>query len=602
MKEMNKKNLLSLLTVVLCFWFSAAPTLFAQETTEVEIPLLPKEPIEVIVEGVEAEELKNVQAALAFPPGLASQGKVDRLWLERFQRQVPEKVRLALEPFGYYESGVTVSLEQVDQAFRLHVKVERGKPVRVKSVKVEVMGPGAGERVLKDLVVGFPLKEGDRFRHQKYEEAKGNLKTQALNSGYLDAEFSTHTISVSRAERSADIRLIMETGPQYYFGDMRVVGASQYPDRFLKRYIEFRPGEVFSYPKIFQTQLNFNNSDRFAEVVILPEKEAAQDHRVPVEIRLEPSKPKRLRIGAGYATDTGARITSNYQDLNFYGRGHELYSELNLSERLQTFVTRYVRPSMKDLDSYTSFKVGINHEETKSYENRSIFLEPEYTRSLSRGRMASLYVQARREDFTVGEDEGRSRLVMPGLRFSKRRYDDLIHPHQGYQYGLDLRGTHAYLGSDSDFLQLLFHGSFILPLPLRLSLLTRAQGGFTLLSDPLRDLPASVRFFAGGDRSIRGYAYQSQGPQDDAGNVVGGRHLLVGSIELERALWKHWGVAAFCDAGNAFNTFKSFDPIYGVGLGLRLYTPVGPIRLDIARQVGVKDPDFRIHLTVGFVL
>jgi translocation and assembly module TamA len=142
----------------------------------------------------------------------------------------------------------------------------------------------------------------------------------------------------------------------------------------------------------------------------------------------------------------------------------------------------------------------------------------------------------------------------------------------------------------------------IIPLPIGFSLLLRGQGAATLQSDPLQDLPATLRLFAGGDRSVRGYAYKSQGPQDASGKVVGGKHLLVGSVELERTLWKSLGVAAFYDVGNAFNTFKAFDPVHGVGLGVRLYTPVGPIRLDLARQVGVKDPDFRIHLTVGFGL
>ncbi len=165
-----------------------------------------------------------------------------------------------------------------------------------------------------------------------------------------------------------------------------------------------------------------------------------------------------------------------------------------------------------------------------------------------------------------------------------------------------MRGTDKFLGSDTGFLQLLFDGDWLIPLPLKFSLFTRVQGGFTLLSDPLHDLPPSVRFFAGGDRSIRGYAYQSLGPHDASGNVAGGKHLLVGSVELERAIAKIWAVAVFYDVGNAFSHFGKIDPHHGVGFGIRLYTPIGPIRLDLARQVGVKDPKFRVHFTVGFGL
>jgi translocation and assembly module TamA len=264
-------------------------------------------------------------------------------------------------------------------------------------------------------------------------------------------------------------------------------------------------------------------------------------------------------------------------------------------------VTRYVLPSRKDLDSYTFLRLGLEREDTETYDSRSLFLEPGYVHSFGRGMLGSVYIQGRLEDFSIGEEDGRSRLLMPGLRFSRRQYNDLIRPTKGYRFALGTRGAAQIFGSDTNFLQLLLNGDAIIPLPFRFSLLTRIEGG-TTLSNSLEDLPPSVRFFAGGDRSVRGYAYQSLGPKDAFGDVTGGKHLLVGSIELEKAIAKIFGVAAFYDVGNAFNSFGHMDLQQGVGLGIRIYTPVGPIRLDLARQVGVKDPDFRIHFTVGFGL
>jgi len=579
------------------------PILIFGAKAQAQTPAEAQESLQIIVEGLEGEELKNVQATLAPPPGLVREGKVDQLWLERFQAQTPDRVRQALEPFGYYHPRIDISLETPGVGiYRLHVKVERGEPVRIKSLKVLVQGPGLAERRLREQLKGFPLKQGDVLDHRKYEEAKGNLRTEALDLGYLDADFSAHTIRVSLTEHSAGIELVLETGPRYFFGEVRIEGAPEYPEGFLRRYLAFHSGEPFSSSKIFQTQINFNNSDRFQEVIILPGKESAVDFRVPVQIKLAPSRPKRLRFGIGYGTDTGARGKANYQDLNFNHWGHEWHVELNLSERLQGLVTRYVLPSHSDLGSFTSLKAGLQKEEARTYDSRAISFELEHTRSLGRGRLGSGYFQVRREDFEVGFQKGRSRLVMPGLRFNERRYDDLVRPRKGYRYALELRGTDQFLGSDTGFLQFLFEGDLIFPLPLEFLLLARGQGGFTLLSDPLPDIPPSIRFFAGGDRSVRGYAYQSLGPRDASNKVIGGKHLLVGSVELERRISKIWGVAAFYDAGNAFNHFGKIDAQQGVGIGLRLYTPVGPIRLDLARQVGVKDPDFRIHLTVGFGL
>ena len=113
------------------------------------------------------------------------------------------------------------------------------------------------------------------------------------------------------------------------------------------------------------------------------------------------------------------------------------------------------------------------------------------------------------------------------------------------------------------------------------------------------DVPVSFRFFTGGDNSVRGYAYQSLGPTNAQGEVVGGKHLLVGSIELEGAIGQNWGAAVFYDAGNAFDDFDSLNLAQSAGVGVRYYTPVGPIRLDIARQLGVSDPSYRFHFTIG---
>ena len=212
------------------------------------------ETVEVVVEGLEGEVLKNVQTALTLPADLVREGKVDRLWLTRFEGQIPEKVRHAMEPFGYYESRVEVSLEATQGGiYRLRVHVEPGPPLRVTSVKVEIHGLGSGEQKLKELLGAFPLKEGDILRQDKYEQAKQALKAQALELGYLDADFQTHEIRVSLAERKAAIDLTLETGPQYRFGEATFTGDLTYPKPFLRRYLAFKLGRG-----LFQSQDSSN--------------------------------------------------------------------------------------------------------------------------------------------------------------------------------------------------------------------------------------------------------------------------------------------------------------------------------------------------------
>jgi translocation and assembly module TamA len=563
-------------------------------------PAWAAETLEIQILGVEGSLRENVQAALAPPAGLARDGMVDVLWLEHFQRSIPARTRAALQPFGYYQAQVQVERELTPQGIhRLLVRGDPGPPVRIARVHVAIEGDSDNEQ-LRQLVDEFPLSPGDVLRHDLYEEAKGRLEARATDLGYLDAEYRTHEIRVWRTEQRAEIELVLDTGQRYLFGAVALQGADDYPERFLRRYLAFAAGDVFSFERLGQTQLNFLDSDRFRQVTIHPRRELAANHQVPVDIELEPRRPKRLRPGIGYGTDTGGRFSLRYRDVNVWKLGHELAAELTAAEFRQALGASYTIPSYRNIKSHTVLRAGLDREDLDIYETRTVFLELERVRAFARGRTGSAFLRLSQTDFTIGEVDDRTRMVMPGVRFSRRQYRDTVRPQEGYRYALEVRGTSRTLGADTGLVQVITAANALLDLPAGFSLFSRVQANTTLQGDPLEEVPPELRFFAGGDQSIRGYAYQSVGPQNELGQVIGGRHLLVGSVELERALGVNWGVALFYDAGNAFNNFPEFVWRQGAGLGVRRYTLVGPIKIDIARQIGLADPSYRLHLSVGF--
>lgn len=565
--------------------------------------LLAADPVEVEVTGVEGAAQKNVREALALPNGLVRDGKVDRLWLERFARQAGEMTRLALQPYGYYHAQVSARIEQQEsERYRLLVAVVPGEPVRLTAVDVELQGPGAGESQLRRLAAGFPLVKGRVLLQPQYEGAKSALKARAVELGYLDADFSRHEIRIAGGALSATVGLTLKTGERYYFDEPRIEGAPDFPQPYLRRFLVFKKGEVFSYAKLGESQLNFSNSERFKSVVVVAEKDKARDFLVPVLVKLVAAPRRTLRPGVGYGTDTGGRFTVHFRDLNLFHKGHELDLNLYAAERLQGFAARYTRPSSLDIRSSTSVQLNLQQEDVTTYVSQLAALELDLNHSFGRGELGTAYVKLQQEHFTVGSESSTSRLVLPGYRFSKESFDNLIRPTRGYRYALDLRGAHPYLGSDSGLVQFIAEGNALLPLPWRLSLHLRSKAAASLLSDPLADIPPSIRFFAGGDQSVRGFSYQSLGPKNASGQVVGGRHLLVGSVELERALYKNWGVSLFHDAGNAFNDFSNVQLRQGAGVGLHYYTPVGGLNLSLAKRLGGGGNVFYIHFTVGFQL
>jgi len=591
-ENLKKKAMLLRLIYSFILFFCLATMLFAAE-----------EPVQVIVEGLTGIERSNVEAALVLPQGLVNEGIVDKRWLGRFNQEIPQKVKKSLEPLGYYKTDVSTTINKTDnEKYLIQVQVKKGEPVYLTAVRVNAAGPGAGEKALIELIKKFPLHTGDVLRQDIYERAKNELQNKMLDLGYLDASFSIHKISVSLNSLEAQIDIVLETGFRYRFGDVTFSGNISYPDIFLWRYLQFKRGEIFSYEKIAATQANLTNSDRFREVVINVKKEKAVDYFVPIEIALVPSLPKRFKIGVGYGTDTGPRGSLYYRDVNIARRGHELLAELTVSSTLQGIATRYTIPGQKDKDTLTSFRIAAQQEDTQSYTINLATTEVERSRSFGARRVGSLFMQMQKEHSEAGNERTNSFLIMPGIRFSERRFDKLVRPTKGFHYQVEFKGTTKEMGSDTGFMQAISKGEIIIPLPKGFSILTRMQAGATWQGDPLRDLPISLRYFAGGDNSIRGYKYQSLGPKGSNGEVIGGKNILIGNFELERAISTNWGIAAFYDVGNAFNNFSNIDPAQGTGMGCRYYTPVGPIRLDLARQIGVESPGYRIHFSIGLEL
>ncbi len=558
--------------------------------------------VEVRVYGLEGNLLENVEAALTLPAGLVQNGNVNEHWLKRYEAKLPQLVGEALKPFGYFDSQTAVVTERVnDKRILLRVSVEPGPPVLVAATNLDIRGPGADNQELRSLIRDFPLRPSDQLRQDKYEKSKAALRTQAIALGYLDAQFARHAIRVDTGTRQAEIELILDTGPRYRFGQVRMDGAPRYPERFLRRYLAFQPGHAFSHAKLGQTQLNFLNSDRFRDVSVTPQMEQAVDLNVPVQIQLTPLPRLRLRPGIGYGTDTGARLSLRCQNINLLGRGHEQLTELMVAEKRQSLQSSYIVPSRRKLEDYHAWRLGYKRDNPDSYDSSSLSAEAEWVRAFSSGLSGSLFVRLLHESFTIGDDREQSRMVIPGVRLTRRRYSDPIRPKRGDHFSLEARGASQALGSDVSLLQFLGSGTILKNLPARLSLQARLQAATTLRDGDPDEIPASMRFFAGGDQSVRGYAYQSLSPKDDDGDPVGGAHQLVASLELERAIGDHWGVAIFFDAGNAFDSLSDYTLAKGVGIGCRYYTRIGPIRVDLARQLGVDDPSVRLHLSMGYL-
>lgn len=193
-------------------------------------------------------------------------------------------------------------------------------------------------------------------------------------------------------------------------------------------------------------------------------------------------------------------------------------------------------------------------------------------------------LELRDEVYDVGSTNGDSTLLVPSLRAGVVFADDVLNTKNGLKTGVNFFGAVKGFISDATFLQSMVNGKAIITPIKDWRVLGRGSLGVTLV-DSIDNLLPSLRFYTGGDNSIRGYAYKSLGTKDSSGAVIDGRYLVVGSVELERAVAANFSLATFWDVGTATDDL-ALDFSQGVGAGVRYRLPFGQIRLDVNVRLG----------------
>ena len=322
----------------------------------------------------------------------------------------------------------------------------------------------------------------------------------------------------------------------------------------------------------------------------------ANSNEVPVNIALTPRKHHRFSLGLGYGTDTGARTKVGWEVPRVNRRGHRFNTEARLTEVGFSVRAHYRVPVLNPRTDQIIYSSGVINEKTDTSDSTVRTIGASLNRSRAAWR-ESVSITYQQEKFVVGNDRGQSLLIMPGANWSRTWGRNFIYTLDGLRFDIGLRGASQQLASDTSFAQLQGGIKAITPLGSRNRIITHGRLGGTW-TQAFHQLPSSVRFFAGGSQSVRGYSYQSLGPVDGSGVIVGGKNLMVGSIELEHSLSDKWGVAAFYDAGNAIDNID--DKLErGAGIGWRWRSPIGPVRFDLASAISRDGRPWRLHINIG---
>ena len=553
------------------------------------------ERVAVVVEGIEGEMAESVRASIELTK--YEDRDVSPIEIRRLFEGAQAQIRTALEPFGYYGAEATGRLERPEQGhYRATFSVKPGEPVIVRKERVVIGGNATQLEPVKLALEHFAPKQGERLDHAAYERSKQEIATALANEGYVRAQLVQHRVEVVRAANSAEIDLEWNPGERHRFGPVHY-SEVQFPDKFLQRYTPWRPGEFYSIDKLLELQQALVDADYFGAVAVTPDLEHAKDGVVPIEVVLVPAKRTVYTASVYVSTDTGPGGKVGFQRRWLNDRGHKLSADAQYSTRLEDYRVQYqiLKPGQPNR-SYT-FGVGYKDEETDTSTSRMARAAANEVTDRWKGFTRTIGLQYLNGDFEIAREQHSTSLLYAEGTLTRKKADDLYFPLSGYSllYGVRF-GAEQFL-SDTSFAQVRAEAKWLQRVGTDNRVILRAMLGGMIVKD-FDSLPPELRFFAGGDRSIRGFDYQQIGDLDAKGEVIGGKYQVIASAEYEHYFLDKWGAAAFVDAGDAFT--NQYDTNLGAGIGLRWKSPVGLVRLDIARPlVSNFDHEWRVHLIIG---
>lgn len=532
---------------------------------------------------------------------------VDQAQVQRLIRAAPEQITTLLETAGFYTPEISVRLDPGATPPQVLVKVEPGAAVLVGSVELILHGfdSGTAEANARDteaVRAAWRLPEGQIFRQDDWELAKRTLLRQAAQTRYPRAQLTDSQATVDPASHRASLRVVLESGPALRFGALRIEGLQRYPERIVTELNQIAPGDDYSEAALQAYQARLQDTGYFSSVEVSADPGLESDaaapqpgQPLPLLVRVTENKTKNVSAGLGFSTNTGKRIQLNYDDLNVFGLKSK--NALTMETKQQTARSDLFFPT-----TGAGYKDSIG----ARFQHSDIADQITTVTSLDAKRAwgtpileRSLTLEFLNETATVTGaviPTSKSKSLPLTFSFTRRALDSLLFPSQGYVISAQLGAALLPVLTDEKFVRGMAKFIFYQALGKSNTAILRGEGG-ALASAKKAGIPTIYLFRAGGDQSVRGYAYQELGVTDGSA-TVGGRYMATGSAELQHWFNASWGGAIFYDAGNAADSIADWHPKSGYGFGVRYKSPVGPINVDLAYGHAVQK--YRLHFSLGF--
>lgn len=516
---------------------------------------------------------------------------------QRLFRAAPKNIEQLLATEGYFSPVIKPSLQENAATFIAKFQIDPGAPALISSVDLQFSGAitlqaASATPNISQLRESWLLPAEAIFRQEDWTQAKRRLLSRLLMERYPNASIRSSKAEVDAKTHRVALSVAIDSGPVFRFGGLRIQGLKRYQPAVIENLNTIKPGELYQQSSLLALQTRLLESGYFRNVEVTADTDPNNADSASIHVAVEENKAIKLGVGAGYSTNTGARVQLTVDHLNLLDKGWRLTSSLKLEQKEQSISALIRLPT--DSNNYRdSLNTGLVRTSIAGQTTTSGHAGVNRTWGPRRTEQTvglSYLIEQKQLDGAPGTD---TQVVTASYGVTLRRTDNEFFPTRGYLFNAQFAVAPFDALSGGSFVQSYTKAQGYYPLTRSTQLIVRGELGMLTGNN---NAPASFLFRAGGDQSVRGYAYQSLGVKQ-ANAIVGGRYLATGSVEMVQWLTERWGAAAFVDFGNAANHVQELKPVFGYGFGARWKSPIGPLGADIG--YGQASKEFHFHFNLG---
>lgn len=522
----------------------------------------------------------------------------------RVNQDIPT-LRKVLRSQGFYGAQITSKIDPDVRPVKVIINIDQGPPYILESVDIQIIRDDKAKIINAPDIFDIGLTLNKPAKSKPILDAKITIASWYRRQGFPFPKVDDPKAIVDHKKSSLSVSFAVQPGVEAQFGYTDFIGLESVIESYIRSKLPWKKGDQFNADLLRMLEERLMKTGLFASVNAKEGAVIDETGHVPITVKLKERKHRTIKGGASYQTDEGPGVNLSWEHRNILDRGERLKISGSASGITLATEGMFRKPDFLRSDQTLLLNIRLAEDSPDAFKSRNITGIAQIERNLANRMHLSAGPGLRLSKIEQFGREERFDLISFPVHFQWDTSDQLLDPVRGGRMVLQVAPFYDFYGNDLFFYKGYAQYSRYIDISRSPSIILALRGALGTIGGCERnEVPADIRFYAGGGGSIRGYAFQSVGPIRN-NEPIGGRSLITMSTELRVKITEKIGMVTFIDGGSAFEAaFPDFDETlrWGGGIGFRYFTAIGPLRLDVGipinRRTDIDDP-FQIYVSIG---